>query len=505
MSNADTGRRDALALLLVCAAALATRIPLLAFPRPYGDEIFYAMVGHEWLQGALPYTLVWDVKPPGLFALYALCEAVTRDAFLGPLLLPLLATLASAIGLWRIGRDWFGDQRIGVLAAIFYCANTLALGGAMGASELLLAPFVIFGVLFAARSDRTWPACLAGLLIGCAFTIKQVAAFEGLLGLVFVVMANRGRTRALALRAAGYCLCGALPGAAFALVYALDGQFGLLWEAAVVSALGRTGGDGVSLGEGFLMFLAGFKSVIPLLLAAMVAYLERGRLIAGGGRTGLARCVYWLAASSAGVLAIRAMYAHYFLTLVAPLSLVAAVLLLDLRERCTRRAQGFGLAAALLLVCVYAPAWVTINSEWPTENRNTQALAEHLIALGLPTGPGKSDLFVADHEMATYLLTNVTPPARYAIAQHLTCDFALPKGVSADEIIDRVMDAKPRFVVATEPRRFLACALPERMARIAGRLDRDYVLVDRIADPVEPLQIFERRDFRASLPELRRN
>ena len=31
-----------------------TRIPLLAWLRPYGDEMFYALVGHEWLKGALP-------------------------------------------------------------------------------------------------------------------------------------------------------------------------------------------------------------------------------------------------------------------------------------------------------------------------------------------------------------------------------------------------------------------------------------------------------------------
>ncbi len=494
----DSRHRGPLILLAIAAAALATRIPLLAYPRLYGDEIFYALVGHEWLKGALPYVQIWDVKPPGLFALYALSEAVSGDSLLGPRLLPLLATLAAAIGLWRLGEGWFADWRIGLLAAILYCANTLSLGGAMGASELLFAPFVIFGLLFATRAGMAF-AALAGLLLGCAFTIKQVVAFEGLLGLILVVHASQPVPGQRLRRAAAYCTAGALPGIAFALLYAAHGQFGLLWDSAIVSAFGRTGGDGVTLIEGFLLFFAGFKAVLPLLLAGLLAFLERRRLALGADRAGLMRAVWWLAASSAGVLAIRSMYAHYFLPLVAPLSLIAAKLLVDVAARATRAAPRAAAAASLAALCAYPLAWTTLQGEWPTENRNTEALAERLVALGVRPGASGADLFIADHEVATYLLTDTSPPTRYVIAQHLTCDFALPHGARADEVIDNVLNARPRFVVVTEPRKFLSCALPERLERVAGHLRQDYVLVDRIADAQEPLLIYERKGRRAGL------
>lgn len=494
----DARRRGPVILLAIAAAALATRIPLLAYPRLYGDEIFYALVGHEWLEGALPYVQIWDVKPPGLFALYALSEAISGDALLGPRLLPLLATLAAAIGLWRIGEEWFADWRIGLLAAIFYCANTLSLGGAMGASELLFAPFVIFGVLYATHAGFAF-AALAALLLGCAFTIKQVAAFEGLLGLILVIRAAQPVARERMRRAAAYCAAGALPGAAFALIYAAQGKFGLLWESAIVSAFGRTGGDGITLLEGFLLYFAGFKAVLPLLLAGLVLFLERRRLALGPDRDGLARAVGWLAASSAGVLAIRSMYAHYFLSLVAPLSIVAAKLLVDLLARSKRLLPRAAAGAAFAALCAYPIAWTTFQGEWPTENRNTEALAERLFALGMRPGADGADLFVADHEVATYLLTDTRPPTRYVIAQHLTCDFALPHGLRAEDVIDAVMKAGPRFVVVTEPGKFLACALPERLERVAGHLRKDYVLVDRISDPQEPLLIYERKGRRAGL------
>lgn len=238
--------RDPLILLAVAAAALATRVPLLAHARPYGDEILYALFGHQWLQGILPYTLLWDVKPPGLFALYALTEAASGDAFLSVRLLPLLATLAAVVGIWRIGVAWFGNANVGLIAAILYCANSLALEGAMGTAEILFSPFIVFGLLFA-TSSRPSGACLSGLLFGCAFTMKQTVAFEGALGLAMLASVNRGDTRALALRIAGYCLAGAAPALAIGLTYLAQGHFDLLWAATVLSAIQRTKGDGVSL------------------------------------------------------------------------------------------------------------------------------------------------------------------------------------------------------------------------------------------------------------------
>lgn len=151
------------------------------------------------------------------------------------------------------------------------------------------------------------------------------------------------------------------------------------------------------------------------------------------------------------------------------------------------------------MLCAYPLAWTSFQSEWPTENRNTETLAERLVALGVRPDAAGAELFIADHEVATYLLTDISPPTRYVIAQHLTCDFALPRGVRADEVIDKVMNARPRFVVVTEPRKFLSCALPERLERVAAHLRRDYVLVDRIADAQEPLLIYERKGRRAGL------
>jgi hypothetical protein len=490
--------RDALILLAVAAAALATRIPLLAHTRPYGDEILYALFGHEWLQGVMPYTVLWDVKPPGLFALYGMTEALSGDAFLAPRLLPLLATLAAVVGLWRIGVRWFGDANVGLVAAVLYCVNTLPLEGAMGTAEILFAPFIVFGLLFAA-STALWSACLAGLLFGCAVMMKQTVAFEGALGLAFLIAANRGDARALGPRIAGYCLAGAAPALATGLYYFAHGHFDLLWGAVVMSALQRTKGDGVSTLEGFALFFRGFIPVLPLLVAATFVWFERVRLLTGATKTGLRRVFWWIVVSSIGILAVKSMYGRYFLTLIAPLSLAIAVLLVDLRNRLQARSSRLVFAAALVGLCAYPLVWVTFNNEWPTGDHRSIEIAQRLLRLGVQPGPGKPQFFVVDHEVALYLLTDTTPPSRYAFPGHLECPFPLPADVTADGEIDRIMNDRPRFVVISEPRRDLMCTLPERMERIGRHLDAHYVLVDRIDDPNEPMQIYEAMDPRAAI------
>ena len=493
-----------LALLVAAIAALATRIPLLHFQRLYGDELFYALVGHEWLSGASPYTLSWDVKPPGLFGLYALAEAATGTPYLAPVLLPLLATLAAAIGLWRIGLAWFGDARVGLLAGFFYCLNSLSLEGAMGVSEIVFAPFIIFGLLFAG-STSLWAACLSGFLLGCAFTIKQVAAFEGLCALLLLCSVNRAAGRGLLLRVAGFCLAGAAPGVAIALVYAAKGQFDLLWNAAVVSALMRTHGDGVSPIAAVQLFLPRFRGVAPLLVLTMLAIVERRRFLVGDVRSGFLRALGWIAASGLGALAIRSMYEHYFLTLVAPMSLVSAALVLDLARRCSEGWRRLAPAALTLAVAAYPLAWVTIQKQWPTEDRHTEKIAERLFELGLrPDGPAPQ-LYVVDHEMALYLVTGVAPPALFSFPQHLTCNFELPPGIDANQVIDDIMTRKPKFVVVTETRHDMGCTLPDRMARIGRYLDAGYTLVDRVADPRAPLQIYRATDQQAGLSAARRS
>ena len=68
------------------------------------DDAFYVEVARLWAHGLPPYLTVYDVKPPGFFALLALAETA-----LGPTLdalraLAVVCDAATAVALLMLGR-----------------------------------------------------------------------------------------------------------------------------------------------------------------------------------------------------------------------------------------------------------------------------------------------------------------------------------------------------------------------------------------------------------------
>src|SRR6476619_5546091 len=85
---AMTDRRDWLAalgdgrvaLLLFLIAAIATRVVAWWDPVMHGDDQLYLLVGSRMWHGEWPYLDLWDRKPVGLFALYALMAKLGGDS-----------------------------------------------------------------------------------------------------------------------------------------------------------------------------------------------------------------------------------------------------------------------------------------------------------------------------------------------------------------------------------------------------------------------------------------
>ena len=57
--------------LALLALALATRLPYFFVDVIDWDESTFILMGHSLLKGFLPYTHLWDLKPPAIFFLFA--------------------------------------------------------------------------------------------------------------------------------------------------------------------------------------------------------------------------------------------------------------------------------------------------------------------------------------------------------------------------------------------------------------------------------------------------
>ena len=185
------------------------------------------------------------------------------------------------------------------------------------------------------------------------------------------------------------------------------------------------------------------------------------------------------------------MYDRYFLTTLPALALGAGLYLSELRRQWAPLGDRRALAVLIAALAVIPFAFVTYAGAWPTGTRNTTEIADHLRRHGLEA-KAPNELYVADQELVVYLLADVAPPTKYAVAQHLGCEFGLPAGVDPEREIDRILDAKPRFVVISEQRTRFYCTRPDRMARMDRHLAADYRLIDTLGAAWDPVQIYQR-------------
>jgi len=161
------------------ALAIAYGLPSLAYPFGRDQAIFF-YVGREWAAGRLPYRDAFDVKPPGIYAVYALSGWVFGMRQWSIRLTELLAVLAMGWCAARaVRRD--GPSRPGeVGAAILLTAGwhyTCFDYWDTGQAEFWEGLFVLAGYT-AAVCSRDWrrAALWSGLLGSIALLFKSPAA-----------------------------------------------------------------------------------------------------------------------------------------------------------------------------------------------------------------------------------------------------------------------------------------------------------------------------------------
>ncbi len=363
-------KQIALALAPIVLALLwtsAVRLPF--FFVENGDEYFFSIVADQWLHGGLPYITAFDVKPPGLFLIYAAVQSVFGASHVVTKWMEIGAVAFGAYAMYVMLRA-HGTRRVAIWAAILYPVYTLAFDGATSVNMVLQLPLIILSfsaILSAVRNDRTLTqrivfALLAGISIGAAGTIKQTAAFEALAMLAVVWIYGDRRVALSAVFAVG----AALPIAGFSLYYLAAGHFHEMFQDVVVMAMHRVN-DAVAAGYGpdlayyftplGMMQNAVLRSgaVVFLWGGAAFALLRRDIIRTEFPTRVLIACVLWLVAAFAGAVTSHMLVDYYLLTIVPPLIVIAGAFFchgLKVAPRYRSQAFVFSLVAASLALLV---------------------------------------------------------------------------------------------------------------------------------------------------------
>lgn len=492
-------RADILIALALVALAILYRLPVALYSVINTDESIYLLIGQEFADGILPYTGLWDRKPVGLFALFALFAMAPIDAVVASRIGASIAVGVTAWLLVPIARRLFvaNGTRIGVIGGLAVILISPANGGWPSNSELFHVAFAVAGLAAGLRgfADPRRPAlgwvALAGLLLGVGIQVKTTVIFDllafgpGFLLLTVPAIALLPAHLLANLRA--LVLLGvtiALPTLLVVLLYLATGQFDL-WFHANVTAVSYVPADYVGRTFGASDLIMRIYEQAPIWIASGLALiLARGLVVGPGEMRSVLFLALWLAAVMLGQVVLRMGYDHYFLQFLPALGLLTGfVIVRGVDPYITSGRVRFVMLATLASLTAYGMAgraWA--NAIFTVKDRlegmSWSGDIPRQIAADLTPVLGPDDgLFVFDHEPILYALTGAPPPTRFAMPNFLlvTDSFGMVEGNAE---IRRILDTCPRFIVAraeANDAASLTQAKPEALALLQLRLADGYV------------------------------
>ena len=140
-----------LKIIILIVAILVFRSVIFPAISWKGDEFFYLTIAREMNEGRILYTDCADIKPVGIYYIYALADRLAghylQMDFFVLRIFSVSAVLLISLMLWYVGRTLYND-RAGYFAALLFAVYSTCVRG----SEVLAANTELFSVLFMAAS-----------------------------------------------------------------------------------------------------------------------------------------------------------------------------------------------------------------------------------------------------------------------------------------------------------------------------------------------------------------
>lgn len=285
--------------LVLFLVAFFIRFPF--FFRDYvdRDESTFIIVAQSWVDGHLPYTQLWDLKPPITFLFFALIIKIFGKSFLairffGTLLVALTASFTYGIGCK------IASKKVGVWCAVFCVLLQSLFGSLQGVmSEHISVFFFTVGVyLLLSKESRFWHLVI-GIIFGLSVMSKLNMAYPLLaLGIYFIWKANQEKKwgnyiAQLAVLGVGTALLIVLT----ALPYYLEGELTLWWRSIFEAPLAYSGSKQHSIWNTLpivfvvlMLLIAGFKTKIidsksphlqlltVVVLGVLISFMQAGKV-----------------------------------------------------------------------------------------------------------------------------------------------------------------------------------------------------------------------------------
>ena len=427
-----------------CVLALvvfATRAIWLGDPAADYDEQLYSLIGLRWLDGALPYAELWDRKPVGLFALFALAQAIGGPSPVAYQVLAMLFTLAGSLVIYGLARP-LADRWGALLAGIAYPLMLPLYGSHAGQSEVFFLPFLL-GALYLIVGDRERlrieRAAGAMLLGGMALQVKYTALPVCLMlgGLALLRFRRQGADgNVLLRRAVLFAALGIAPTALAFAIFAILGAGEAYWWANFGSFFSR---EGAGRWRADLPF-----ALLPLLVPAMLGLWAAMRLAPPRDPALYVSYVAFTLALVGTVFLPGTVYLYYLAALVPGAILLALPLFAS--------PAPLARASVLLLFAFYALFYVGLDQRGKSDERR-ESVAHLTRAIAPLVDRTDQCLWIFDGPSVLYTSADSCIATRFVYPDHLNNSLETHAlGVDQTEEVARVLAARPAVIVtASDP------------------------------------------------------
>ena len=247
-------------LLLLVLFSLFIRWPF--FFRDYidKDESTFILMGQAWADGYLPYTFLWDLKPPLVFLFFAQIISLFGKSLISIRLIGALIVALNGFLLYLISKKHF-NASLSLLLAILTVAVQSLFGSVQGVmSEHLCLAAILGGCYLTFEKKNYW---LGAILFSLAFYCKMNVAYGMLPAFLYLFYTQRSSLKTIL---AACAVGGVLTSLLVASPYLIEGELSTYIDAVFRASLAY---DDADSGASFKSFIW-LSPLIVLLSLAVV-------------------------------------------------------------------------------------------------------------------------------------------------------------------------------------------------------------------------------------------
>lgn len=403
------------------------------------DISTYLVMANEWLKGHIPFVDYVDVKPPGIYALFALVIKLSGH-FIFPV--RILGAAFISLGAWglhkcvqRLLQSASGALAGGILFIVAISAHKWA--WAVN-TEVFFVSFTAPALYFSLKKPTVVNTFIWGFILGLAFTIKYHIAFDALaIGLFYLIRNGKnGRFLTALLHVGSAALVFLLPMGLIVLWYYANGYIDELMY--VVRDIPGRYQNTVAFADRLKFVSEFYLAFIPfsLLLLFNLGLFGEKRFREFGIFVTLWTICTWIA-----ILITGKPFFHYYIQAIPPLVLSTVFVILFSENKISSLVRSYTpvLTTVLLLLLL-----ITQNIQ--LRKYSMKGLLEMKEAISNITGP--EDRIYVQQKNILYFLLDKSPPERYVHNSLMfSRDHIHAFGIDLQEESRRIAEAKPQTML----------------------------------------------------------